>query len=200
MIRVLIAEDQQMLRGALSTLLNYEVDIEVIAQANNGKEAIELIHQLSPDVCLLDIEMPIKSGLDLAEEMFEAGSVCKVIILTTFARTGYFERAIGAGVHGYLLKDGPSEELAEAIRRVMNGQKMFSPELVFNHIKQDNPLTSREKEVLKLVASGLTSKEVSAHLYLSAGTVRNYMSEIINKLEAKNRIEAITKAKEKGWI
>ncbi|MEK5105130.1 response regulator transcription factor [Cytobacillus sp. FSL K6-0129] len=200
MIRVLIAEDQQMLRGALSTLLNYEEDIEVIAQANNGKEATELIHQMAPDVCLLDIEMPIKGGLDLAEEIFEAKSLCKVIILTTFARTGYFERAIGAGVHGYLLKDGPSEELAEAIRRVMNGQRMFSPELVFNQLRQDNPLTSREKEVLRLIASGLTSKEVSAHLFLSAGTVRNYMSEIINKLEAKNRIEAITKAKEKGWI
>lgn len=199
-IKVLIGEDQRMLRGALGTLLNYEDDIEVIGQAENGREVERLVEQLQPDVCLLDIEMPLKSGLAVAEKLYIEKSACKIIILTTFARPGYFEKAVRANVHGYLLKDGPSEDLAQCIRNVMKGKREFAPELIFGSLKEENPLTQREQEVLRMVSSGMTSKEVSAHLYLSAGTVRNYMSEIINKLQVKNRIEAISEAEEKGWI
>ncbi|WP_370874946.1 response regulator transcription factor [Cytobacillus purgationiresistens] len=199
-MRVIIGEDQRMLRGALGSLLNFEEDIEVIGQAENGKEVERLINQLKPDVCLLDIEMPLKSGLEVAEELNHQNCPCKIIILTTFARSGYFERALKSNVHGYLLKDGSSDELAESIRNVMKGKREFAPELIFGSVKEENPLTDREREVLKMVAAGMTAKEVSAHLYLSVGTVRNYMSEIINKLQVKNRIEAISKAEKKGWM
>ncbi|MCH1627285.1 response regulator transcription factor [Ferdinandcohnia quinoae] len=200
MIRIIIAEDQGMLRGALGSLLDFEDDIEVVGQAVNGREALKLIQSLEPDVCLLDIEMPFKSGLEVAEELNRQGSSCKIIILTTFARPGYFERAVKAGVHGYMLKDGSSDELAESIRSVMRGKREFAPELIFGSMKEDNPLTEREREVLRLAAEGKTSKAISSILFLSPGTVRNYMSEIINKLEVKNRIEAISIAEEKGWI
>ncbi|MFE8701806.1 response regulator [Cytobacillus sp. FJAT-54145] len=200
MIRIIIAEDQRMLRGALGSLLDLEDDIEVIAQVENGDEALKAILTLQPDVCLMDIEMPVKSGLEVAEMLKTGGSSCKIIILTTFARPGYFERAVKAGVHGYMLKDGSSDDLAETIRNVMRGKREFAPELIFGSFKEDNPLTEREQEVLRLVAEGKTAKEISSQLYLSSGTVRNYMSEIISKLQVKNRIEAIATAQEKGWI
>lgn len=200
MIKIVIAEDQGMLRGALGSLLDFEDDIEVIAQAKNGEEAFQFIQALEPDVCLMDIEMPIKSGLEVAEELKKLGSECKIIILTTFARPGYFERAVKTDVHGYMLKDGSSDELAESIRNVMKGKREFAPELIFGSLKEENPLTEREREVLRMVADGKTAKEISASLFLSAGTVRNYMSEIISKLQVKNRIEAISMAEEKGWI
>lgn len=200
MIRIMIAEDQRMLRGALGSLLNLEDDIEVIAEVGNGEEAYKSIISLQPDVCLMDIEMPIKSGLDVAEELKKIGSSCKIIILTTFARPGYFKRAVNADVHGYVLKDGSSDDLAETIRNVMKGKREFAPELVFGSLQDENPLTEREREVLKLVSEGKTAKEISAVLFLSSGTVRNYISEAINKLHVKNRIEAIAIAKEKGWL
>ena len=200
MIRIVIAEDQRILRGALGALLDFEEDMEVIGQAENGEEALKLINQLQPDICLMDIEMPLKSGLEVAAALKQSVSSCKVIMLTTFARPGYFERAVKAGVHGYLLKDGSIDDLAESIRRVMKGKHEFAPELIINTYQQDNPLTAREQDILKLAAEGKTSKEISALLFLSAGTVRNYMSEILQKLEAKNKIEAITTAEGKGWI
>ncbi|MFC5465446.1 response regulator transcription factor [Lederbergia graminis] len=200
MIRIVIAEDQRILRGALGALLDFEDDMEVVGQSENGEEALKLVQDLQPDVCLLDIEMPVMSGLMVAEKLKEIGSNCRVIILTTFARPGYFERAIKAGVHGYLLKDGSVEELAESLRRVMQGKREFSQELILNSYQEDNPLTEREQEILLLAASGKTSKEISKELFLSSGTVRNYMSEILQKLEAKNKIEAIAKAEEMGWI
>ncbi len=201
MITVLIAEDQRMLRGALGSLLDLEEDIEVVGQAENGEEALSLISSLHPDVCLLDIEMPVKSGLEVAEELKKQSSACRVIIVTTFARSGYFERAVKADVHGYLLKDGSSEELAESIRKIMKGKREYAPELILGSVgKGNNPLTEREKEVLRLVAEGKTAKEISTLLYLSAGTVRNYISEILTKLQVKNRIEAISIAEEKGWM
>jgi len=199
-ITVIISEDQRMLRGALGTLLSFEDDIDVIGQAANGKEALELINTHSPDVCLLDIEMPVMSGLEVAEALQRKGAASKIIILTTFARPGYFERALKANVHGYLLKDGPSEELAEAIRNVMKGKREFASELIFGSMLKENPLTEREREILALVAIGKTVKEISSTLYLSSGTVRNYISEALNKLEVKNRIEAISKAQKNGWI
>ncbi|MFA1819532.1 response regulator [Virgibacillus oceani] len=200
MIKIVIAEDQRMLLGALGSLLDLEEDLEVIGQAANGEEALEKILSLKPDVCIIDIEMPLLNGLDVAEEVKRHNSPCNIIILTTFARPGYFERAVKLGVDGYLLKDGPSDELADSIRRIMKGKSEFAPDLIFGSVKNENPLTKREREELQLVAEGKTIKEISIQLFLSSGTVRNYMSEIINKLGVKNRIAAISVAEEKGWI
>ena len=198
MIRIVIAEDQQMMLGALGSLLNLEEDLEVVGKAGNGEEAIALVKQFQPDVCIMDIEMPIKTGLEAAEELKDLS--CKVIILTTFARTGYFQRALKAGVNGYLLKDSPSEELANTIRSVMDGKKIYAPELMDDFYSEENPLTEREKEVLELVADGRNTKEIAEELKLKSGTVRNYISTILDKLEVKNRIEAISRSKEKGWF
>lgn len=200
MIRLLIAEDQRMLRGALGSLLDLEDDMEVIAQVSNGEEALQTILSESPDVCLLDIEMPKKTGLEVAESLQKLNTSSKVIILTTFARPGYFKRAVQAGVHGYLLKDGSSDELADSIRNVIKGKREFAPELVFGSLQDEMMLSERECEVLKLASEGMTTKEISKHLFLSPGTVRNYVSEIISKLQVKNRMEAIKIAKERGWI
>ncbi|PLT34077.1 response regulator transcription factor [Bacillus sp. V5-8f] len=198
MIRIVIAEDQRMLLGALGSLLNLEEDMEVVGQAGNGEEAINLVQRYQPDVCIMDIEMPGKTGLEAAEEIKGLG--CKVIILTTFARSGYFQRALKAGVSGYLLKDGPSDELANSIRSVMAGRRIYAPELMDDVYSEENPLTEREKEVLELVADGKNTKEIAEELSIKAGTVRNYISMILDKLEVKNRIEAIKQSKEKGWF
>ena len=198
MIRIVIAEDQRMLLGALASLLDLEEDMEVVARASNGEEAVRLVHLHKPDVCVMDIEMPVRSGLDAAEEL--KGSGCKVLILTTFARAGYFERAIKAGAHGYLLKDSPSEELADSIRIIVSGRRIYASELVDDAYGQENPLTDREKEVLGLIADGKNTKEIASQLYITTGTVRNYISVILDKLGVSNRIEAITRFKEKGWF
>lgn len=198
MIRIVIAEDQQMMLGALGSLLNLEEDMEVVGKANNGNEAISLVHKHQPDICIMDIEMPEKSGLDAAEEL--KGSNCKVIILTTFARSGYFQRAIKAGVKGYLLKDSPSDELANTIRSVMAGKRTYAPELMDDVYSEENPLTERERAVLELVAEGKNTKEIASELSIKAGTVRNYISQILDKLHVTNRIEAITQSKKKGWF
>lgn len=202
MITIVIAEDQGMLLGALGSLLNMEDDFEVIGMAKNGEEAIELVRQLNPDVCIMDIEMPVKTGLTAAEELKE--HPCKIIILTTFARAGYFERARKAGVRGYLLKDNPIEELAQSIRLIVDGRRIYAPELV-DIIYEDedaveNPLTERESEVLQLVSEGKATKEIAEQLYLSHGTVRNYISIILEKLNVTNRIEAISRFKDMGWF
>ncbi|MBN6189350.1 response regulator transcription factor [Aneurinibacillus sp. BA2021] len=198
MIRIVIAEDQRMMLGALGSLLNLEDDMEVVGMACNGEHAISLVHQYQPDVCIMDIEMPVKSGLDAAEELKGLG--CKVIILTTFARSGYFQRALKAGVSGYLLKDSPSEELASSIRSVVAGRRVYAPELMDDVYSEENPLTEREKEVLLLIADGKNTKEIADQLLIKTGTVRNYISTILDKLEVQNRIEAITRFKEKGWF
>jgi len=201
MIRIVIAEDQGMMLGALGSLLDMEDDFEVIGKATNGEEAISCVKELKPDICIMDIEMPIKTGLDAAEELQE--SPCKIIILTTFARAGYFERARKAGVVGYLLKDSPIEELANAIRKVMDGRRIFAPELVdiiYEDGITESPLTKRESEVLHLVSKGKTTRQIAKDLFLTHGTVRNYISTILDKLQVSNRIEAISKYKEKGWF
>ncbi|WP_059048796.1 response regulator transcription factor [Paenibacillus senegalimassiliensis] len=200
MIRILIAEDQRLLRGALASLLDLEDDLEVVGQAGDGAEALKLIGALQPDVCLMDIEMPLQTGLDVAETLQQQGSPCRVIILTTFARPGYFERAVKTGVHGYLLKDESSDRLAEAIRRVMDGHREISPELIFGSVRQENPLTSREQDILRLAAGGKTAGDIAATLHLSHGTVRNYISEILSKLAVGSRIEAVRLAEENGWL
>ncbi|MEK4382180.1 response regulator transcription factor [Aeribacillus sp. FSL K6-2848] len=198
MIRIVIAEDQRMMLGALGTLLNLEEDMEVVGKASNGEEAVSLVKQYQPDVCIMDIEMPKKSGLEAAEELKDLE--CKVIILTTFARTGYFQRALKARVSGYLLKDSPSEELASSIRSIMAGRRIYAPELMDDVYSEENPLTEREKEILELVADGKNTKKIADELKLKTGTVRNYISTILDKLEVTNRIEAIKQSKEKGWF
>ncbi|MGF9730847.1 response regulator transcription factor [Bacillus licheniformis] len=197
MIRLFIAEDQRMLLSALGSLLDLEEDME---QATNGEEALTAILKLEPDVCLMDIEMPVKSGLEVAEELAKQGAKTKIIILTTFARPGYFERAVKSNVHGYLLKDGEIDDLADAIRKCTKGKRTFSPELTFNAVRETNPLTEREQDILRLAYIGKTTKEISEELFLSSGTVRNYISEIMQKLDAKNRMEAARIAEGKGWI
>jgi len=202
MVRIVIAEDQGMMLGALGSLLNMEDDMEVVGQARNGEQAVKLVKELEPDICIMDIEMPVKTGLEAAQEL--KGSSSKIIILTTFARAGYFERARKSGVRGYLLKDSPIEELVSAIRLIMDGRRMYAPELVDIAYGDDdymeNPLTERESEVLSLVAEGKTTKEIAKELYLTPGTIRNYISSILEKLNVSNRIEAISRFKEKGWF
>ncbi|RSK29058.1 DNA-binding response regulator [Bacillus sp. HMF5848] len=200
MISIVLAEDQGMLRGALGALLSLEDDFIIVGEAANGEEAYELITKHNPDICVMDIEMPIMTGLDVAEKVKQEGQACKIIILTTFARPGYFQRAIQAGVHGYLLKDSPSSELAQYIRKIIEGKRIISPELSLSVWQETNPLTERELDVLKSAAEGKTSKEIASMLFLSNGTVRNYMSEILRKLNATNRVEAISIAKKKGWL
>lgn len=198
MITIVIAEDQQLLLGAFGSLLELEDDMEVVGKASNGEEAIALVQKFQPDVCIMDIEMPGKSGLDAAEQLKD--SSCKIIILTTFARTGYFQRALKAGVNGYLLKDSPSDELASSIRSIVAGKRIYAPELIEDAFGEENPLTEREIKVLELVADGKNTKEIADELSIKTGTVRNYISTILDKLEVKNRIEAIKHSKEKGWF
>ncbi|NQX46731.1 response regulator transcription factor [Paenibacillus tritici] len=200
MISIIIAEDQRLLRGAMASLLDLEDDIEVAGEAGDGAEALALIERLQPDVCLMDIEMPLMSGLEVAEILKSRGCATKIIILTTFARPGYFERGVKAGIQGYLLKDEPVDKLADAIRRVMAGGREVSPELVFGSLREENPLTDREREILKLAAAGRSAGEIASALHLSYGTVRNYISEILGKLQVGSRIEAVRLAEEKGWM
>ncbi|MDW0109934.1 response regulator transcription factor [Sporosarcina aquimarina] len=201
MIRIVLAEDQGMLLGALGSLLSLEDDMEVVGQAKNGEEAVHLVKDLQPDICIMDIEMPVLTGLEAAEQL--RAEACKIIILTTFARAGYFERARKAGVRGYLLKDSPIEELVNSIRTIMAGRRIYAPELVDIAYGEDSeiesPLTDREAEVLELIAEGRTTKQIAGVLHLTPGTVRNYISIILDKMSAGSRIEAVTRYKEKGW-
>ncbi len=200
MIRVLIAEDQAMVLGALAALLELEGDIEVVAQAADGAQALSLAVETQPDVVLTDIEMPKLTGIELAQEVRKRCLNARVIILTTFARGGYLRRALEAGASGYLLKDAPARELAGAVRRVHAGGRAVDPELAAEAWGEKDPLTDRERQVLRLAAEGLSSGEIAASLGLNDGTVRNYMSEAITKLGAGNRVEAARLAREKGWL
>ncbi|MFD0870187.1 MULTISPECIES: response regulator transcription factor [Paenibacillus] len=201
MIRVVIAEDQQMLRGAFASLLKFESDIEVLAEVPDGRQAWEAVQRLKPDVCVLDIEMPYASGLDVAEQIREAHLPCKIMIVTTFARPGYLQKAIDAQVDGYLLKDEPIDYLIEAIRRVMKGERVISTDLAAAlFMKEENPLSEREIEMLRLTKEGMTTSEISKKLFLTKGTVRNYLSSAIQKLEAESRQQAVNIAEEKGWL
>ncbi|HYM60970.1 MAG TPA: response regulator transcription factor [Thermoanaerobaculia bacterium] len=200
MIRVVVAEDQAMVLGALAALLEIEGDIEVIGRAHDGEEALALTTSLKPDVLLTDIEMPKMSGLEVAGAVRRGGLATKVIILTTFARSGYLRRALEAGASGYLLKDSPAEQLANAVRRVKVGGRVIDPELAAEAWSEPDPLTDRERQVLRMAGEGQTSADIAATLNLSEGTVRNYLSEAISKLGAGNRIEAARIAREKGWL
>ena len=200
MIRVVVAEDQGMVLGALAALLEIESDIAVVGQARTGSEALALVERLRPDVLLADIEMPELTGLEAAAEVARRRLPTRVVILTTFARGGYLRRALDAGASGYLLKDGPADELANAVRRVHRGGRVVDPELAREAWMERDPLSDRERRVLRLAAEGMAGSAIAATLGLSEGTVRNYLSEAISKLGASNRVEAARLAREKGWL
>ena len=200
MIRVVIAEDQTMVLGALAALLEIESDIQVVARAQNGREALDEVEAHRPDVLLTDIEMPEMTGLEVAAEVARRKLPTRVVILTTFARAGYLRRALDAGAAGYLLKDSPSEELANAVRQVHAGGRAIDPELAREAWTGRDPLSDRERQVLRLAADGATGAAIAAKLFLSEGTVRNYLSDAISKLGAANRVEAARMAREKGWL
>ncbi len=200
-IRVVLAEDQAMVLGALAALLELEPDMEVVACAANGREALKLVEQHTPDVLVTDIEMPQKTGLEVAAALKVSRPGVRTVILTTFARPGYLRRAMDSGARGYLLKDRPAAELADAVRRVHRGMRVVDPGLAIEawNAEQD-PLTERERQILQRAGEGRSSSEISGELRLSEGTVRNYLSEAISKLGAANRVDAARIARAKGWL
>lgn len=199
-ISVVLAEDQLMVLGALGTLLGLEEDIKVAGSASDGDEALRLVEALRPDVLLTDIEMPGRSGLEVAAEVRRRGLPTRVVILTTFARTGYLRRALDAGAVGYLLKDAPAATLADAVRAVHGGRRAIDPDLAADAWGDPDPLTDRERQVLRLAGEGLANAEIARRLHLSEGTVRNYLSEAMGKIGAPNRIAAAREARERGWL
>lgn len=200
-MKVLLAEDQGMMRGALALLLGLEDDIEVVAQVSSGEEVAAAALATRPDVALLDIEMPGRDGLAAAAELRELLPSCRVLILTTFGRPGYLRRAMEAGARGFLVKDGPVEELAGAIRRVLRGERVVDPALAAAALSTGpSPLTGRERDVLSAAADGTTIADIAARLHLSESTVRNYLSSAIGKTGTRNRIEAARTARHHGWL
>ena len=201
MIKVLLAEDQAMIRGALAALLASESDIEVVAQVDRGDRVLAEALRTTPDVALLDIEMPGKDGIAAAAELREQLPSCRVLILTVFGRPGYLRKAVDAGVSGFLLKDAPPDELASAIRRTAKGEKVVDPQLALAALSEgSSPLTPRERDVLAMSVRGASVEEVARSLHLTNGTVRNHLSIAIQKLNARNRVEAARLAEEKGWL
>ena len=200
MIRVVLAEDQGMVLSAFASLLELEPDIDVVATAADADAALDAVARHDPDVLLADIEMPGRTGLDVAAELQRRGARTKVLIVTTFARSGYLRRALDAGAAGYVLKDAPIADLTAAVRRVASGQRVIAPELAVAAWDGLDPLTERERDVLRLAGQGLPNAEVAARLHLAEGTVRNYLSSAIAKLRARNRTEAANLARERGWL
>lgn len=200
MIRILLAEDQAMVRGALGALLGLERDLEVLAAVADGMQALSECRRLKPDVVVTDIEMPGMTGIELAQRIQAEQLPSKVVIVTTFARQGYLRRALDAGVRGYLLKDSPAEQLAQALRNVHRGGRAVDPALAMEAWNGSDPLNDRERQTLRLSGEGLSAAQVAAQLGLSAGTVRNYLSEAIGKLGASNRVEAYRLARQRGWL
>ncbi|GBG05630.1 DNA-binding response regulator [Paenibacillus sp. MY03] len=201
MIRIVIAEDQKLLRGTLSALIAMEEDMEIVAEAEDGLAAYDAICSHEPDVCLLDIEIPGRTGLEVAEIVRQEGRSVKIIIVTTFARPGFLQKAMNLKVEGYLLKDEPIDYLIRSIRKVMQGERVVSTDLAAAlFLKEDNPLTERERDVLRLSGSGLSTREIAKELFLTEGTVRNYLSLSIQKLSVETRQQATEKAIERGWL
>ncbi|TRV73561.1 response regulator transcription factor [Streptomyces sp. 130] len=201
MIRLLLAEDQSMVREALAALLGLEPDIEVVAQVARGDEVLAAAREHSVDVALLDIEMPGMTGIEAAGRLREALPDVKVVVVTTFGRPGYLRRAMESGADAFLVKDAPAAQLAEAVRKVLAGERVIDPGLAAAALADGaNPLTDREREVLRTASDGSTNAEIAAALHLSQGTVRNYLSMAIQKLAARNRAEAVRVAREKGWL
>lgn len=199
-ITVVLAEDQLMVLGALRTLLELEADITVAGTAGDGEEALRLVEALRPDVLLADIEMPKRTGLEVAAEVRRRGLPTRVVILTTFARSGHLRRALDAGAVGYLLKDAPASALARAVRDVHAGGRAIDPPLAADAWGEPDPLTDRERQVLRLAGDGLANGEIAGQLHLSEGTVRNYLSEAMSKLGASNRVAAARQARDRGWL
>jgi two-component system, NarL family, response regulator DesR len=201
LIRTLLAEDQGMMRGALALLLGMEEDIEVVGQVADGDSIVPTAMELTPDVALLDIELPGRSGLDAAAELRTKLPACKVVILTTFARPGYLRRAMEAGAVAFLVKDSPVQELAHAVRRVMAGERIVDPALAAAALSAGpSPLTAREVDVLNAAADGATVADIAKRVHLSESTVRNYLSSAIGKTSSRNRTEAIRAARGNGWL
>lgn len=199
MIRLVLAEDQTMLRGALGALLSLEDDFEIVATADDGDKALRAVQQYKPDILITDIEMPTLTGIEVAEHIARHRLSTKVVIVTTFGRFGYMARARKAGVAGYLLKDAPSDQLVDTIRKVYMGGTHYAEDLTEPQLQED-PLTNRDRRILRLVEKGLTNKEIGQALNLRPGTVRNYLSEVMEKLEVSNRIEGFRLARENGWL
>ena len=197
---MVLAEDQELILGALAALLELEGDFEIVGRATDGDTALDLVRSTQPDILMTDIEMPGRSGLDVAVALRAEGLATRVVIVTTFARAGYLRRALEAGAAGYLLKDTPAADLANALRRVQLGGRAIDPELAAEAWSEPDPLTERERQVLRLAGEGQTSSDIAAQLALSDGTVRNYLSEAISKLGVSNRIEAARLARRKGWL
>lgn len=201
MIRILLAEDQAMMRGALGVLLDLEPDLEVVGQVEDGAQIVPRALELQPDVALLDIEMPHRSGLEAAEELRDQLPDCRVLIVTTFSRPGYLQRAMAGGARGFLVKDGPADDLADAIRQVMAGATVVDPELAGRALRTGpSPLTERERDVLAVAEDGSTIADIAARLHLSVSTVRNYLSAAIGKTGTRNKTEAALLARESGWL
>jgi two-component system, NarL family, response regulator DesR len=200
-IRILLAEDQAMVRGALTALLRLEEDMEVVAEVSQGDQVLPAALKSQPDVALLDIEMPGSDGLSAAQALHESVPACRIVILTTFGRSGYLRQAMESGAVGFLLKDAPADQLAVAIRRVMVGERVVDPDLALSALSDgDNPLTGRERDVLKASLDGASIADIATQFYLSEGTVRNHISTAIQKLNARNRMEAAHLARTKGWL
>jgi len=200
-IRVLLVEDQTMMRDAVASLLALEDDIEVVGAVGRGDEAVTAAGRLTPDVALLDIELPGLDGLSVAETLATTVPSCRVVIVTTFGRPGYVRRAISANVGGFILKETPASEVASVVRRVHAGERVVDPSLAVSALQEgDDPLTPRERDVLRSARDHATIAEIAGHLFLSEGTVRNYLSSVIQKLNARNRAEAISVAEQKGWL
>ncbi|HEU4567550.1 MAG TPA: response regulator transcription factor [Marmoricola sp.] len=201
MIRILLAEDQAMMRGALAVLLDLEPDMEVVAQVSDGAEIVPAARSLEPDVALLDIELPNVSGLEAAASLSAELPDCRVVMVTTFSRPGYLQRAMAAGAQGFLVKDGPADGLADSIRRVVAGHTVIDPELAGMALRAAaSPLTDRERDVLAAAEDGSTIADIAARLYLSASTVRNYLSSAIGKTGTRNKTEAALLARRNGWL
>lgn len=204
MIRVYLVEDQALVRDAVAALLGLYFNIEIIGQASNGQDALNAIEALDsdlhPDIILTDIEMPTMNGIELSEKIAAKFPAIKMVIMTTFSRAGYIRRALTTGVKGFILKEAPSEELINALKKVMQGQKVIDPELAINALDDADPLTDKERKALKLASDGLKTSDIAKQLFISEGTTRNYLSDAIAKLNATNRIDAARIAKQKGWL
>lgn len=204
MIKIFLVEDQALVRDAVSALLSLDFNIDVIGQASNGLDALNTINALDedamPDIILTDIEMPKMNGIELSEKIAMQFPAIKMVIMTTFSRAGYIRRSLSAGVKGFILKEAPSDELINALKKVMQGQKVIDPELAINALDDADPLTDKERKALKLASDGLKTSEIATQLFISEGTTRNYLSDAIAKLNATNRIDAARIAKQKGWL
>ncbi|MBH0027306.1 response regulator transcription factor [Pseudoalteromonas sp. SWN29] len=204
MIKVYLVEDQALVRDAIAALLSLDFNIEIIGQASNGQDALNAIEALDsdllPDIILTDIEMPTMNGIELSEKIAAKFPAIKMVIMTTFSRAGYIRRSLSSGVKGFILKEAPSEDLINALKKVMQGQKVIDPELAINALDDADPLTDKERKALKLASDGLKTSEIAKQLFISEGTTRNYLSDAIAKLNATNRIDAARIAKQKGWL